>query len=48
MNMVGYFFHTQKKRKPEKNTHACLRNMRGSLPLLPNLAALSRAMVGGA
>ena len=32
MNMVGYFFH--KKKKTEKNTQACLWNMRGSLPLL--------------
>ena len=32
MNMVGYVFH--KKKKSEKNTQACLMNMRGSLPLL--------------
>ena len=33
MNMVGYFFNTREK-KTEKNTQACLWNMRGSLPLL--------------
>ena len=34
MNMVGYFFHPKKKKRTEKNTQACLWNMRGSLPLL--------------
>ena len=34
MNMVGYFFHHTKKKQAEKNTQACLWNMRGSLPLL--------------
>ena len=34
MNMVGYFFHQKKNKNTEKNTHACLWNIRGSLPLL--------------
>ena len=34
MNMVGYFFHRPKKKRTEKNTQACLWNMRGSLRLL--------------
>ena len=32
---LGFFF-TPKKKNPEKNTQACLWNMRGSLPLLPS------------
>ena len=30
----GWVFFSQKKTKTEKNTQACLWNMRGSLPLL--------------
>ena len=38
----GWVFFSPKKKKSEKNTHACLMNMRGSLPLLEKLAATRR------
>ena len=39
------FFSHKKKKKSEKNTHACLWNMLGSLPLLVYFPGLNPAWV---